>query len=55
MTPGLLFDVSIKLNFWVVDRINRLTNLLPQLRQAFEPLARSSVSVAWRRIRLKVG
>ncbi|CAK9116862.1 unnamed protein product [Durusdinium trenchii] len=40
MTPGLLFDVSIKLNFWVVDRINRLTNLLPQLRQAFEPLAR---------------
>jgi ABC-type multidrug transport system fused ATPase/permease subunit len=40
MTPGLLFDITIKLNFWVVMRVTDLLNLFPRAWRALEPLGR---------------
>eukprot|EP00747_Dinoflagellata_sp_TGD_P186752 gnl/TRDRNA2_/TRDRNA2_44002_c0_seq1.p1 gnl/TRDRNA2_/TRDRNA2_44002_c0~~gnl/TRDRNA2_/TRDRNA2_44002_c0_seq1.p1 ORF type:complete len:1022 (+),score=196.51 gnl/TRDRNA2_/TRDRNA2_44002_c0_seq1:453-3068(+) len=40
MTPGLLFDITIKLNFWVIFRVRELLSMVPRLRRAVEPLGR---------------
>uniref|UniRef100_A0A7S4QJ93 ABC transporter n=1 Tax=Alexandrium monilatum TaxID=311494 RepID=A0A7S4QJ93_9DINO len=40
MSPSVLFDISIKLNHWVVFRIMDLIRLSPQVRLALEPLGR---------------